>query len=354
MSDITKLINDLKSDDESVRSFAVDDLRQINSEDAVQPLVDLLLSERSVIIRESIFKTFSQIKGKKTIDALIFLLRSDEAFIRNQAITVLNEKGEESLESLRALLKDPDKDVRKLALDALFSFEHPESAKIIVEAFTDQAINVRITAVEYIGRLEAKEFSDDIVNVLKSSENILLTCSCLESLSIIGSSENMEEIKKIFSDVNKIDPMIMFSYVKVIGSLGDLDSYDMLTGILKNFGTVISKEIIQSVQKISRRLKNKELPTELLNSFIVILNDLDEMGQYSILNMISAYNNDEVYNILLEKLNSNKRMVKLGAIEGLGKLGNSKAIEILEDLLEIEEDEELQEVLNDSIETLKE
>jgi HEAT repeat protein len=353
MEYIFNLIEDLKSEEEAKRNFAVNDLGRMNDERSIIPLVELLKRETSVIIRESIFSALAQIKSIKSIEALVDLLRSDEAFIRNQAITVLNEKGSESIEPLGELLKDPDKDVRKLALDSLFSFEHPESAKIIVEAFDDPAINVRITAVEYIGRMEAREYSDRVLDLFMKSDNILLTCACLESLAVIGNKVSLEAIKQKYADSENIDPLILFSYIKILGALGDTDSFDILTNFLYRYGTMLSKEIIQSIQKISRKLKIQELPEKLFSALAKLSIELDEMDEYSILNLLSNFQNKPVFQFLIEKLDSDKRMVKLGAIEGLGNLGDPEAIPSLEKILETEEDEELVEVINDSIENLK-
>jgi HEAT repeat protein len=353
MADVDKLIKDLKSENEAVRSYAVNDIGQLNDDRTVQPLIDLLIKEKSVIIRESIFRTLAQIEGPKVIDALLLLLRSDEAFIRNQAITVLKEKGDDSLEPLRDLLKDPNKDVRKLALDALFSFRHQASSKIIAEALNDPAINVKITAVEYLGKLESKNHINEVNKVLIESKNILLTCSCLETIAIIGNEESIQIIKDEFSDLNKVDPLIQFSLIKVIGVLGNEDSLNMLNDILDKYGTIYSKEIIQAVKNISKRFKIKLIPDRLFNSFIKIIGELDEMGAYSFLNLLSSFKNEQIYSLLLEKLKSENRMIKLGAIEGLGKYGNMDALSVLENLLEGEEDEELIEVISDTIETLK-
>jgi HEAT repeat protein len=353
MANINKLIKDLSSENESTRSYAVIDLGHLNDDRAVQPLVDLLLREKSIIIRESIFKTFVQIGGMKSIEALVALLRSDEAFIRNQAITVLNEKGSSALEPLRKLLKDPDKDVRKLSLDALFSFEHPESARIIVEAFNDSSINVRITAVEYIGKLEAKEYVEEVHKVLLSSENILLTCACMETLGIIGNEKTLEIIQEEFSDPDLMDPLVQFSFATALGALGKYESLELLTNVLQKFGVVICKEVVQAVQKISARIKVQILPESLFNAFLKLFGEMDEMAEYAVLNLLSNFKNENIYSILLEKLNSDRRMVRLGAIEGLGKLGNSQAIIHLEELLQKEIDEESIEIISDSIEILK-
>jgi HEAT repeat protein len=354
MSNIEKLIQDLNSENESTRSYAVMDLGHLNDEKAVQPLIDILDREKSIIIRESVFKALAQINGLKCIHALIKLLRSEEAFIRNQAITVLNEKGTDALEPLRTLLKDHDKDVRKLALDALFSFEHPESAKIIVEGFSDPAINVRITAVEYIGRLEAREYVEEVHNVLLSSENILLTCACMETLSVIGNEKTLEIIQTEFSDPDLLDPLIQFSFAKALGNLGNYHSLDLLTNVLDKFGAIICKEVIQSVQKITSRYKIQKLPENLFYSFSKLFGEMDEMSEYAVLNLLSCFKNEITYPLLLEKLSSDNRMVRLGAVEGLGKYGNEQAIPFLEKMMEqYPDDEELVEVINDSIEILK-
>jgi HEAT repeat protein len=354
MSDITKLIQDLSNINESARSFAVIDLGHLNDDRAVKPLVDLLLNEKSIIIRESVFKSLVRIDSPKSIEALVDLLRSDEAFIRNQAITALNEKGIEALEPLRLLLKDPDKDVRKLSLDALFSFEHPESAKIIVEAFNDPAINVKITAIEYIGKLEARQYAEDINNLLLSSENILLTCACLETLAIIGNKQTLEIISREFSDPEQMDPLVQFSYAKALGNLGNSESLELLTTVLDKFGAIICKEVIQSVQKITTRCKIGKLPDSLFYSFLRLFGEMDEMSDYAVLNLLSTFKNENIYPLLLEKLNSDRRMVRIGAVEGLGKFGNPQAIPFLEKLTQkYSDDEELIEVVSDSIEILK-
>jgi hypothetical protein len=128
----------------------------------------------------------------------------------------------------------------------------------------------------------------------------------------------------------------------------------MLNDILEKYGAVYSKEVIQAVKKITKRYKIKRISDGLYNSFVKIIGELDEMGGYSILNLLSSFNNEQIYPLLLEKLGSENRMLKLGAIEALGRYGNPDALSVLENMLEGEEDEELVEVISDTIENLKE
>ena len=93
-------------------------------------------------------------KAADLTEKVIPLLYSDDAFIRNAGIDILSYQGEQAIIGLQRLLHSSDKDVRKFALDTIFQINN-QYTPIWWWKPGRSEINIVITAVEYLGRLEA-------------------------------------------------------------------------------------------------------------------------------------------------------------------------------------------------------
>jgi len=102
-------------------------------------------------------------KTKEDIQEMLEILKSDDAYLRNQAIGFLQEYGEDVKEFLRKLLDDDDKDIRIFAINILGDVRYEDSVDMLRYLLTketatpDPDINVIMTAVDYIGEIGSSE-----------------------------------------------------------------------------------------------------------------------------------------------------------------------------------------------------
>lgn len=100
---------------------------------------------------------------RDTVEALVSLLRSENASVRVQTITALQEMPDETAAFVPGLLADPDPDVRILTANLLQDFAHPETHAWLRGILrTDTHVNVCMAAVEAVAETGTPDMVDDL------------------------------------------------------------------------------------------------------------------------------------------------------------------------------------------------
>lgn len=92
------------------------------------------------------------------IEGILELLKSDEAYVRNLAISILQSYGKEIKYYIVKYLIGDDRDLRIFAINVLGDVNFPESRDMLLELLeTEQDINVAMTAVDYLAEIGEPE-----------------------------------------------------------------------------------------------------------------------------------------------------------------------------------------------------
>ena len=101
----------------------------------------------------------SRPKRDEDFNEMFIMLQSDDAYLRNQAVTFLQQYGEEAKEFLRTLLDNDDKDIRIFAINILGDVRYEDSVEMLRYLLMKETaeakpnVNVIMTAVDYIGEI---------------------------------------------------------------------------------------------------------------------------------------------------------------------------------------------------------
>lgn len=349
MSLIEDLISDLSSEDEKTRAFAAEDIACDEVWEGVGPMIARLEIEPSRYVREVIVSSLKMLSGPKLVNQLIPCLRSDDAFVRNSIIDILALQGEESLEALRGPLQDADKDTRKFALDVLVQIGS-SAAALIAEAMADPDINNVITAVEYLGRLEDDRWIKEINNLFLRSDNVLLRCTCLETMALIGDEDSVECVNKRYPSYQSISFLEQYSFLKFVARKGSDIHLPLIISLMGEKGQVMHKEIINAIEGILKRMPRDYLLPELIEVIANYLeSEIKDINKYELLVLLGKYRNPEIYTILTKYLEPRKALICMGAVEGLGEYGNPEAIALMEAIKGVVRDEEQREIIERSL-----
>lgn len=352
MPGIQELVRRLNSENEKERAYAAEDIGYECPSEGIKPLVERLQVEPSRFVREVIVNTLKTIEGPELVENIIPLLRSDDAFIRNAGIEILSRQ-DTAITPLKSLLHDPDKDVRKFALDAIFQLNDPASAPAIAEALDDPNVNVVITAVEYLGYLEANAYISKINEIFGTTDNLLLRCACLETMALIGDEESVDFVARRYPSYQAITGLELYSYLKFVARKGTSIHLPLLISLIEEKGEQMTKEIINAVEGILERREMDYLPSELLDALASCLDmNINDINKYELLVLMGEYKNEAILSVLLKHVNIHCKLVCLGAIEALGIHGNMKALPILEQLKNQATDDDILEAVDKSLEQL--
>jgi len=160
------LLLELKSTDESQRRWAARDLATYS--EAVDDLLIAIKNEKSFPVLEAIFDSLSTIGGEKVVSGLIPILRSEDASLRNNAISVLQLMPEVVALHIIELLNDQDSDVRIFAIDILQQLAHPQTPHWLLSVLKDEThINVVATAVDRLAEVGTPDMVADLNRLLE-------------------------------------------------------------------------------------------------------------------------------------------------------------------------------------------
>ncbi|VXC32161.1 HEAT repeat domain-containing protein [Sphingomonas sp. 8AM] len=119
-----------------------------------------LAVETSASVREAILAALIRHRSPAIAAALLPLLRTDEAPLRNAAIEALAEMPDEVAPHVEALLADPDSDVRIFAGNMLGVLPHPRAAEWLLTALADDHVNVCAAAIDGLAEIGAPSTAD--------------------------------------------------------------------------------------------------------------------------------------------------------------------------------------------------
>jgi hypothetical protein len=188
------LIEALSSTDEAKRIYAVQDIGDTDDPEMIPVLIRQLCVEPSRVVKDAIGFQLRQMDCSSDYALLFTLFASPDAYLRNAAVDIFGAGGDNAVGFLTAHLDHSDREIRKLILDALFAVGTLEATLAIRAGLYDTAVNVKIAAVEYLGRLEDRESVPEMIELLKNDPEPMLMIAALESLPFLTSESDIEKI----------------------------------------------------------------------------------------------------------------------------------------------------------------
>ncbi|SPF53771.1 conserved hypothetical protein [Candidatus Sulfopaludibacter sp. SbA4] len=262
MIELDEHIGKLESADEAERIYAAEDIGYANRAEGVPPLLERLPAESSRAVREAIFAALENIEDDAVIQGAIRLLRSDDSFLRNQAVDLLRSRGPRVIASLSLAFPEADSDQRKLILDVLASVDGPGTSGIYERALADSDVNVVITAVESLGNARKTEFRAHIEEAV-GAWHPMLTGACLEALAQIGNAHSLEVIRS--HAAGSVADFLLPSYLKVLGAHGEESDVAEAAGMLDSRGAHLHAPILDAIAMLRQRHPSALLPESLVD-----------------------------------------------------------------------------------------
>ena len=182
--------------DEGERLYAVEDIAEGGMPESVPSLAVALKAETSQVVRDALLFALKRLDCSNAYPLIFDLFRSEDAYLRNAAVSIFGAGGDDAVAYLTSRLDEADREVRKLILDALMETGLPDAVFAIRAELHDAAPNVRITAVEYLGRLQDAESVEEMLALFRTDPEPMLRASIMEALSSIG---NVSAIKEAIS-----------------------------------------------------------------------------------------------------------------------------------------------------------
>lgn len=169
--DLPGLLQQLRHGTAEQRRWAARDLATHPA--AAQGLGEALLSEAETTVQQALFNSLGQLANEAAVSALLPLLRSEDAALRNGAIEALSGMADAVAPRVQALLHDSDADVRIFTINLMGDLRHPHVAAWLAQVLREEPeVNVVAAALEVLAevglpehvpllREAARRFADD-------------------------------------------------------------------------------------------------------------------------------------------------------------------------------------------------
>lgn len=243
MQDCTKITKLLEAEGEAgdIREAAW--LAGENICEEAVPVLAALLGSSNLGIQEAADGALRKIGGKPTVEAVIPLLRSDEAPVRNLSMDILREVGDQDLPSLIGLLHDQDADIRIFASDILGSTNSLTAVAPLGEALLkDPEVNVRYQAAVSLGSLGHKEAARYLNKALGDEEWVQF--SVIEALAKIRDDSSIGALAKALGNSSDL---VASMIVEALGEMGNVKAVTMLMKYLDSAATALRNKICKAI-----------------------------------------------------------------------------------------------------------
>ncbi|MBI5887387.1 MAG: HEAT repeat domain-containing protein [Deltaproteobacteria bacterium] len=279
----------LKSPDPASRRDACEAIERERDVSFVKDLVGVLKDE-DLGVKEGAINALTAIGGKPVAEAVVPLLRSENASLRNIGIEILTKVGLNASGTIRALLKDGDDDVVKFAVDTIAAigdarFEQGDPAQQDISGLlTHKNPNVRASVAVCLGKINAKSAAPRLVAALKDDEE-WVRFSVIVSLGIL---KEKAALGPIFELIERDSGLIKEAALEAIGKIAGPEDVPPLlhkAEILLERGQLLSASAVvdlfeKAFSSEARFTPSEEFKNTFFKFFSKVIDEQDKDAQF--------------------------------------------------------------------------
>lgn len=293
MSDTSEIVTQLQGSEPSQIREAAFAAGQLRLQEAV-PLLATHIQSANLGVQEAADRALRMIGGDAVVQAVVPLLRSDDAPIRNISMDILREVGAHDLKTLIDLLHDDDPDIRIFSSDILGTSDNRMAVGPLCDALLkDPEVNVRYQAAVSLGELGFSEAADCLNNAIQDEEWVQF--SVIEALAKIGADSSVNALARA---LDSSSDLVCSMIVEALGEMGN----------------------IKAVSLLMKRLDTSPAPlrNKIVKAIVLIL------GGKS-LNLLGDKEKNSFRQYLLAALDDEDKDIQDAAVHGLGYVGDAHA-----------------------------
>jgi hypothetical protein len=347
---VETLIAGLTLEDETSRIFAAEDLGYAGVPEAITPLVARLATETSRKVRETIFAALERIERPETLVQIVALLEADDAFLRNQAVALLQRAGAAAAPVLLARMSDADPDVRKFVLDTAAGISSPEVEPIYDAAMRDGDVNVLIAALEYLGEQRKTRFKPAVEGIFLHAQEPMLVCAAFAALIQIGDAASWYCIRQRYPTAACVPAWELGWWIRALGEFAAVGELVVFQELLQLHNKNVARDnIIDALECFQVRHGRVKISDQFWTMLRELLQeDLAPEVKLQLLRVVGGFAEPPaIGNFLVALLALGDRTMKLGAIEGIKRLDRPDLLAALRERSRLERDSEIIMALGD-------
>lgn len=217
-----------------------------NESEAAVPLLVGLLSNANLGVQEAAEQALRKIGGRRAVEELLPLLRSDHPPLRNLGMDLLRALGGEHLDLLLPLLHDTDTDIRIFMSDILGSSDDVQAVKPLCDAMLhDPEVNVRYQAAVSLGELARPEAAKSLNQALGDDEWVQF--AVIEALMKIRDESSINALVRA---LDRSSELVRSMIIDALGEMGNIKAAPLLMKRLDSAATALRNKILRAIVRI--------------------------------------------------------------------------------------------------------
>ncbi len=339
---MSELLNDLLSSVPEGRANAVSELASIGAS-AVKPMVIFAAKGRANY--DAVMIDVLNRIGTPAIDALMELYEDDSIGARRTALTLLSAVNDRRvLKLLMTVVKNSEENwtIRQEAFRSLSMnySDYPETLEFCLELLDwslEPSNQISYWNVSYLGHYlkEKRAVEPLIASMLKNPYQSRMYVA--GALANLGDKRAVQPIITLLKDK---DDQVLYAAIQALGKLGDVAAVEPLISVLRDKGSNGRVLAAESLGKLGDKRAVKPL--------MGVLNNDDKKFRYNVVKALGELKAVEALDQLIaimkepnpetkKEVNPSMRFVarldiNRAAFEALGKIGDKRAVEPLEDM----------------------
>jgi hypothetical protein len=234
------------------------------------------------------------------------LFPNKDAFMRNSAVSIFASYGENAVTFLSSYLDHSDKEVRKLILDSLVEIasKRSDTKDSVLDIFRaclhDPSINVVITAIEYLGKLDDRNSLEELIQLYLRVTEPMLRSTVLDCVLKIGEREDLENtLSTLFPHINSVESLYIPQVMRLLAQSGRKEEFLQLVQNKQKYANY-TEDILASIDWLVKK-ENLE-PKECISILKEIANTekLDEDRRVICVTLLLASNDKEAFEFVRE------------------------------------------------------
>lgn len=240
---------------------------EVDMTELSRALIAQLRIETSLVVREAIVFALQRCLAPNASSDLFALFQEDDAFLRNAAMVIFGKGDDMTVAFLMEQVVTSNREVRKLILDALVQIATPAAIQGIRMALYDPAPNVRISAADYLGRLNDADSVDMLLEMFCNDREPMLRMAILSgvaSMTAPAAVRKLMEFQKNLGLDENDETLFLPILLRFAGRVGDTDCLARLLARVRSL-PLYAEDIVQAFQNILE-LKLGESPRAIVLS----------------------------------------------------------------------------------------
>lgn len=205
-------------------------------------------SQRFPKIPEEISALETESRPEKYVRALRL---TDNWHFRSPYVEALEKIGEQAVNPLIMLLKDPDPSLRQIAASTLGKIGSPRAATALLESLTDKNNNIRYSAAHSLGMIGAENAVEPLILMMQRESG----SSFYAVATALGRIGSIKALDPLIAALDQPDYWDRRAVVSALGELGSEKAVDPLLNILEEeeLNIHVKREIMVAFLKIGSK-----------------------------------------------------------------------------------------------------